>query len=204
MRVPRHTPLRRLPGAAWRSMSTAPRFTPVVAGLPSIVPFVAPEQLERERGRPFRVRLGANELTLGPSPAVVEAIGAAASGSWMYGDPKSHQLRQALAEHHAVRPENIVVGEGIDGLLNTLAQLMVAEGDAVVATAGTYPTFGYFVAGRGGVVHTVPYGADSRQDLDALVARAAEVDAKARPSPTSAAPRSRVPAARVGVRYCTW
>ena len=81
---------------------------------------------------------------------------------------------------------------------------MVAEGDAVVATAGTYPTFGYFVAGRGGVVHTVPYGADSRQDLDALVARAAEVDAKARPSPASAAPRSRVPAARVGVRYCTW
>ena len=51
-------------------------------------------------------------------------------------------------------------------------------GDALVTSQGTYPTLNYFVAGRGGKLHTVPYGAYDRQDLDALVAKAWEVDAK--------------------------
>jgi len=42
-----------------------PRFTPIVQALPSIVPFVAPEEQERVRGKPFACRLGANELTFG-------------------------------------------------------------------------------------------------------------------------------------------
>jgi len=166
-------------GLCRRSVITGPRFTPVVNSLPSIVPFVAPEEMERSRGRFFEVRLGANELTLGPSPKAVAAMQAAASGAWMYGDPKSHHLRNAIAAHHGVQPLNVVVGEGVDGLLNIVAGLLIGVGDAVVASAGTYPTFNYFVAGRGGVVHTVPYGADDRHSLAALVAKAAEVDAKA-------------------------
>ena len=35
--------------------------TPVVRGLPEMVPFVGPETFERRNGRPLRVRLGANE-----------------------------------------------------------------------------------------------------------------------------------------------
>jgi len=161
-----------------RSIITGPRFTPIVQALPSIVPFVAPEEIERSRGKRFDVRLGANELTFGPSPRAVEAMAKAAGSCWMYGDPKSHELRLALAEHHGVQPLNIVVGEGVDGLLNYTAHLLIGQGDALVTTLGTYPTLNYFVAGRGGVLHTVPYGADDRQDLDALLAKAWEVDAK--------------------------
>jgi histidinol-phosphate aminotransferase len=104
------------------------------------------------------VRLGANESTFGPSPRAAEAMRAAVADVWMYGDPKSHELRAALAAHHGCEMSNLVVGEGIDGLLNNVAQLLVAPGDAVVATHGSYPTLGYFVAGRGGAMHVVPYG----------------------------------------------
>ena len=166
-------------GRAQRSIITGPRFTPIVTRLPSIVPFVAPEEIERSRGRPWAVRLGANELNCGPSPKAVAAMQSAAADSWMYGDPKSHELRAALAAHHGVQPLNIVVGEGVDGLLNNVAHLLIGEGDSVVMSNGTYPTFGYFVAGRGGTVHTVPYGADDRHHLPSLIAKAAEVDAKA-------------------------
>ena len=161
-----------------RSFITGPRFTPVVQSLPSIVPFVAPEEIERSRGKPFAVRLGANELTFGPSPKAVAAMQEAASDAWMYGDPKSHELRAALAAKHSVQPSNIVVGEGIDGLLNNVASLLISPGDAFVTSKGTYPTFNYFVQGKGGVIHTVPYGSDDRQDLPALLAKANEVDAK--------------------------
>lgn len=161
-----------------RGIISGPRFTPIVQALPSIVPFVAPEEQERVRGKKFAVRLGANENTFGPSPRAIEAMRVAAGDAWMYGDPKSHALRSALAELHGVAPSNMVVGEGIDGMLSYLAHLLVGPGDAVVTTGGTYPTFNYFVAGRGGELHTVPYGADDKQDLSALLAKAHEVHAK--------------------------
>lgn len=161
-----------------RGFIVGPRFTPVVQGLPSFVPFVAPEEQERSRGSPFAVRLGANESTFGPSPKAVEAMRAAAPDTWMYGDPKSHELRAALASHHGVATSNLVVGEGIDGLLSYVTNLLVGPGDAVVTTHGSYPTLNYFVAGRGGTLHSVRYGSDDRQDLAALVAKAAEVEAK--------------------------
>lgn len=154
-----------------------PRFTPLALGLPATVPFVGPETQERARGRPFAARLGANENVFGPSPRAVAAMARAAADVWMYGDPENHDLRGALAAHHGVAPGNIVVGEGIDGLLGYLVRLLVAPGDAVVTSDGAYPTFNFHVAGFGGVLHKVPYRGD-HEDPEALMARAAETGAK--------------------------
>lgn len=151
------------------------RLTPLAADLPATVPFVGPEAQERAAGRAFDARLGANENVFGPSPKAIAAM--AASGQWMYGDPESHDLRQALAAHHGTTPAHIIVGEGIDGLLGYLVRLFVGLGDAVVTSDGAYPTFNYHVAGFGGVLHKVPYR-DDHEDPGRLFAKAAEVDAK--------------------------
>ncbi|MCB2117240.1 MAG: pyridoxal phosphate-dependent aminotransferase [Rhodobacteraceae bacterium] len=156
---------------------TGPRYTPLAQSLPSTVPFVGPETQERKSGRPFNARLGANESVFGPSPRAIAAMEGAAREVWMYGDPEMHVLRHALAAHHRVRPENIVVGEGIDGLLGLLVRLLVGPGDAVVTSDGAYPTFNFHVAGFGGTLHKVPYRGD-QEDPDALIARAAETGAK--------------------------
>ncbi|MFT4149959.1 MAG: pyridoxal phosphate-dependent aminotransferase [Paracoccaceae bacterium] len=156
---------------------TTPRYTPLAATLPSTVPFVGPEAQERARSRRFAARLGANESLFGPSPAAVEAMARAARDVWMYGDPEVHELRAALAAMHGVTPANIVVGEGIDGLLGYLVRLIVGPGDAVVTSDGAYPTFNFHVAGFGGVLHRVPYRAD-HEDPEALALCAAEVGAK--------------------------
>ncbi len=139
---------------------TGPRYTPLATSLPATVPFVGPEAQERTRGRRFAARLGANESVFGPSPGAVAAMAAAAGEAWMYGDPEMHDLRAALAAHHGVPPANIIVGEGIDGLLGLLVRLLVGPGDAVVTSDGAYPTFNFHVAGFGGVLHKVPYRSD--------------------------------------------
>jgi histidinol-phosphate aminotransferase len=154
---------------------THPRLTPLAQSLPASVPFVGPETQERARGAAFVARLGANESVFGPSPHAVAAM--AATDQWMYGDPESHDLRQALAAHHDTTPDHIMVGEGIDGLLGYLVRLMVDRGDPVVTSLGAYPTFNYHVAGFGGVLHTVPFR-DDFEDPHALFAKAAEVSAK--------------------------
>ncbi len=159
-----------------RHMNT-PRYTDLVAALPATVPFVGPEAHMRASGRPFVARLGANESVFGPSPNAVAALRDAASDAWMYGDSESHDLRAALANHHDVAPENILVGEGIDGLLGNLVRLMVAPGDRVVTSDGAYPTFNYHVAGFGGILEKVPYR-DDHEDPAALLERAEHTGAK--------------------------
>ncbi len=156
---------------------TGPRYTRIAQSLPATVPFVGPEVRERATGRPFAARLGANENIFGPSPKAMMALRDAAADIWMYGDSTSQDLRDALAEHHSVAPENIVVGEGIDGLLGNLVRLIIETGDTVVTSEGAYPTFNYHVSGFGGTLHKVPYR-DDREDLAALLQKAAEVNAK--------------------------
>lgn len=160
-----------------KSNYNAPRLTALAASLPTAVPFVGPETQERMREKAFAARLGANENVFGPSPKAIKAMQAAAKGTWMYGDPENYDLRQALAEQHDVRPDEIVVGAGIDGLLDSLVRLTVAQGDNVVTSAGAYPTFNYHVTGYGGTIHTVKYTADF-EDPDHLVAKARTVGAK--------------------------
>ncbi|MEB8388238.1 pyridoxal phosphate-dependent aminotransferase [Rhodobacteraceae bacterium KMM 6894] len=154
-----------------------PRTTPLVQSLPASVPFVGPEAQERLRGAPFAARIGANENVFGPSPRAITAMQTAASEIWKYGDPTSHDLRAALAAHHGVAMGNIVVGEGIDGLLGYLVRLLIGSGDNVVTSDGAYPTSNYHVTGFGGVLHKVPYR-DDHEDLDALIGTAHKVGAK--------------------------
>jgi histidinol-phosphate aminotransferase len=158
-------------------MTDDPRLTRLAASLPSTVPFVGPEAIERTTGQPFQARLGANELGFGPSPLAIKAMQDAASGAWMYADPESHDLRHALAAHHDISPANVMVGEGIDTLLGLLVRLLITQGDAVVTSAGAYPTFNYHVTGFGGTLHSVPY-AGNHEDPSRLIAKAVETGAK--------------------------
>lgn len=155
----------------------APILTPLALLLPATVPFVGPETQERALGRPFRARLGANESLFGPSPAAIAAMRAAASEAWMYGDPENYDLKTALARHHGCAPENIVVGEGIDGLLGYLVRLIIAPGCAVATSLGAYPTFNFHVAGFGGTLHRAPYKGD-HEDPQALLDLARQTRAK--------------------------
>ncbi|GLS88029.1 histidinol-phosphate aminotransferase [Cypionkella aquatica] len=155
----------------------APILTPLAASLPSTVPFTGPETQERRQGHHFIARLGANESIFGPSPAAIQAMQSAAGQAWMYGDPELHDLKTALAQHHGCQPENIVVGEGIDGLLGYLARLMVQPGTPVVTSLGAYPTFNFHVAGYGGTLHRAPYKGD-HEDPQALLDLARQTGAR--------------------------
>jgi histidinol-phosphate aminotransferase len=141
------------------------------------VPFVGPEAQERARGKPFRARLGANESLFGPSPLAICAMEEAAAENWKYSDPESHDLRHALAAFHGVGADNIVIGEGIDGLLGLAVRIAVDPATPVVTSDGAYPTFNFHVKGHGGSLLKVPYR-DDREDLEALVDAAHKVRAR--------------------------
>jgi histidinol-phosphate aminotransferase len=154
-----------------------PPLSEVVRNIPLTVPFVGPEAQERVRGRPFVARLGANESLFGPSPKAIRAMEEAAAGSWMYSDPESYDLRQAIARHHGVLAKNVVIGEGIDGLLGLTVKMAADPGTPIVTSDGAYPTFNFHVAVQGARLIKVPFRND-HEDLEALLETATHEKAR--------------------------
>ena len=157
-------------------MTTAPRFTRLVDGLPPTVPFVGPETLERRRGKAFRVRVGANESAFGVSPKAADAMRRAIETVAWYDDPEAYELRSAIAARHGVSIDEVLLGAGIDEMLGNVVRMVIEPGTPVVTSHGAYPTFNYHVAGFGGVLEAVPYR-DDRIDLEALLDAVRRVDA---------------------------
>ncbi|RYG16872.1 pyridoxal phosphate-dependent aminotransferase, partial [bacterium] len=142
-----------------------PEPSTLVAALPPVVPFVAPEEIERTLGFRFLLRLGANESAFGPSPMASEA--AKSVNPAHYGDPRSTLLRQALAERHACDPSNLIVASGIDELLSLFCRAFAGLGATALTSKGTYPTFAFGATGAGCRLIEAPYRED-KPDLQAL------------------------------------
>jgi len=151
-------------------MSLTPQPAPVVAAVPVVTPFVAPEELARRAGRDSLLRLGANESSFGPSPAAIAAMRDEIVHTNWYGDPESVELRDALAERHAVRRENITIGSGIDDLMSLIVRTFCAPGDVSLTTDGTYPTWTYHVKAYGVRHETIAPTAAATIDVDGLIA----------------------------------
>lgn len=153
-------------------------YSKTLAALPATTPFVGPETLERRRGAPYDLRLGANESAFGISPKAEALLRAEAGRANWYCDPEHDALRAALAARLGCAKETITVGEGIDGLLGLLVRAFVDPGEAVVTSLGAYPTFNYHVNGYGGRLVQVPYGESFENDAEALVETARKEGAK--------------------------
>jgi len=156
---------------------TAP-YASILAGLPASTPFVGPETLQRQLGRAYDLRLGANESSFGISPRVLAVLQEEAAHANWYCDAEHFELKQALCGTLGCDAENIVVGEGIDGLLGLLARAYIDPGDAIVTSLGGYPTFNYHVRGYGGRLVEVPYREDFHNDLEGLLEAAQHEKAK--------------------------
>lgn len=88
-------------------------------------------------------------------------------------------MRQQLAERWGTNADCIAVDAGADALLLLFLRLFCQVGDAVVLTAGSYPTFPYFARGCGVSLFECPYHPETLQhDLTALAAAAEQHQAK--------------------------
>ncbi len=152
-------------------------FTRIITELPPVVPFVPPEALERQMDRSLVLRLGANESNFGASPLARAAMLDAVEQVHWYNDPEGFELRRELARRYEVDMDEVGLGSGIDELLGLMVRLFAEPGDAVLTSAGAYPTFNYHVVGHGAVLHAVPY-CDDREDLQALLYAAEQIAPK--------------------------
>jgi len=125
------------------------------------------EELERELMIPNPIKLASNENPLPPSDRVQKAIIAALSSLDRYPDGSGFYLRQALAKKHGVMPDQVVLGNGSNELIELLVRSFLRPGDEAVVPHPSFVVYPMIVQAAGGVRVMVMLK-DFRLDLDAM------------------------------------
>ena len=84
------------------------------------------------------IKLNTNKSPLSPSPRVAAAVSGAVEQLHRYPDPQGEPLRSALARHHGLPAEGVMVGNGADQVLESCFRAFADPGDTVVLTRPTY------------------------------------------------------------------
>jgi histidinol-phosphate aminotransferase len=151
----------------------AARRTAAVQAFPETIPDLPLEELRARLGRERVYKLSFNENPYGPSPAAVRAVQEAAASMHRYPDSYGRALCQELADFYRLSPEQILLANGADEIINLVALAFLDPGDEVIIPS---PTFGSYAAAAhlaGAVPVTVPLN-DYHIDLEKVAAAVTE------------------------------
>ena len=116
------------------------------------------------------IRLDANENSFGLSPQVAQALADYPDYAFY---PDYRPLREAVACYAGVAPEQVVLGNGADEIIDLLVRLFVEPGQAVVVCPPTFSMYRFFAQVNRCRVLSVPRRADFSMDV-ASVERAVQ------------------------------
>ena len=113
------------------------------------------------------VKLNTNESPFGPSPLALEAMREAATDTLrLYPDPEATELREALAAHHRVKPEQVFVGNGSDEVLAHAFVALLKQPRPLLFPDVTYSFYPVWAQLFGLACETVPLDDGMRVRVD--------------------------------------
>lgn len=145
---------------------------PVPQHIAAIVPYPPGkpmDELEREYGITNAIKLASNENPWGPSPKAVSAIHEMLHTLHRYPDGSSFYLTEALAQWIGSRPEEVVLGNGSNEVIEFLVKAFVGTGDQVITSHPSFLMYQKFVQVRGGENIVQPLK-EMAHDLEAISA----------------------------------
>jgi histidinol-phosphate aminotransferase len=114
------------------------------------------------------VRLSANENPYGPSAAALQAVRDALPLAWRYPDEAAEELADAIAAHHSVPVDHVLVGDGSSEILKLAALAFSGSGRRVAMAVPTFEALAIYARAAHAEVVTVPLDGDYAHDLAAL------------------------------------
>jgi histidinol-phosphate aminotransferase len=114
------------------------------------------------------VKLASNENPLGPSPKAIEAMRAAAENAHLYPDGGGFYLRKAIAAKLGLAPENIILGNGSNEVIEFLGHAFLDLEDDVVTSRYAFIVYKLIATSFGARTIETP-SPDYQQDLEAML-----------------------------------
>lgn len=151
-------------------MIRAPEY---ISSIRPYVPGKPIDELERELGIKGSIKLASNENPLGPSPVALEAMKGALDGLNRYPDGSGYHLRNALSKKLFVDPENIILGNGSNELLDVAVRTFMRPQDEAVMADPSFVVYSMAVQSVGSNPVRVPLKKDVH-DLKAMLEAVSE------------------------------
>ena len=114
------------------------------------------------------VKLASNENPLGPGPRALAAMQAALPDIARYPDGNSFALKAALSRHCGVSPEQIVLGNGSNDVLELAARALLTPGTSAVYSQHAFAVYPLVVQAMGAQGIEVP-AKEFGNDADVLL-----------------------------------
>ena len=115
------------------------------------------------------LRLDFNENTVACSPRVLETL-AQISRSELTMYPERDHVEHYVAEHLSLKPEQILLTNGVDEAIHVLCQTYLGSGDEMLLPVPTYSMYAVYASATEGRLVEVQADADFRFPLDRLLA----------------------------------
>ena len=126
------------------------------------------DELTRERGLTKVSKLASNENPLGPSPFAIKAMTNALWDVHRYPDMNAYLLKNSLSKLYKLKHENIILGNGSEGIMAYIARAFIQPGQEVLTSQNTFIGFSIIARSVGAHLKTVPLTKDYRFDVKAL------------------------------------
>jgi len=140
---------------------------PEVRELPAYNAGLSSEVVRQRYGVSHVARLASNENPFGPSPVVGQALAQLAQTVGLYPDANCRALRAAIAARTGAQPEQVVVGNGSENLLEVLCQAFLEPGDRVVTLLPSFGLHEIYPRMMGARVQMLPVTPALEFDVDA-------------------------------------
>jgi histidinol-phosphate aminotransferase len=144
---------------------------PYIETLSPYVPGKPIEEVEREYGTPDVLKLASNENALGVSPLALAAAKKALPRAYLYPDGSAFYLKGALARKLGVAPEEIIVGNGSNDIIELLIRTFLVDGDEALTSEGTFVIYRLAVQAQGRRCQLAPMTRERRYDLPGILSR---------------------------------
>jgi histidinol-phosphate aminotransferase len=123
---------------------------------------MSPEQYDR------MIKIGNNENNWGPPESVMKAMNGAWKYVGRYGYPDGN-IVQAIADHHGVKPENILLGAGSGEILDVVGTTFLLGNKKVVGADPSYGSVYQHATAIKADAIKVPLKADYTQDIGKMI-----------------------------------
>lgn len=144
------------------------------AGLPAFADLayseLVPGSRSSEPGGP--IILSRNENAYGPSQKVIACMQDALGFANRYPDPSVAVLHETIAQSHAIKPQQLVLGCGSGEILSLCASAFLSPGKKLITALPTFEAIGKCARTIGADVAEIPLTKDYAHDLAAMLAQA--------------------------------
>lgn len=142
---------------------TLSTLTPYVPGRPM-------KDVQKEYGLEKVVKLASNENPFGTSPKVKEALQAAVTDLEYYPDGGAKDLKAAIAAFHQIPTEQILVGAGLDDVIQIISRAVLNAGDEIIVADPTFSQYELHAVVEGAKVVKIPVNDQTGEmDLNAML-----------------------------------